>query len=178
MELLNTPFNPRPLDLDPVEGVNWGNQASLRLVSGPTYQSIELVTSITDPADIERVRITLNGKEVYNLTGQDLVDLQEHRKQFTAAGRYVIPFADLTLRTKGGVRTGELVTLQGEIWFVYIQLASKAGGTLRQVSALALTPHKRNHNVFICLAFIHCLGLPVHRVVLRLIFLSVHHCCH
>ncbi|ELH7812894.1 major capsid protein P2 [Vibrio harveyi] len=129
MELLNTPFNPRPLDLDPVEGVNWGNQASLRLVSGPTYQSIELVTDITNPADIERVRITLNGKEVYNLTGQDLVDIQEHRKQFTQAGRYVIPFADLTLRTKGGVRTGELVTLQGEIWFVYIQLAPKSGGT-------------------------------------------------
>ena len=65
--------------------MNWGNQASLRLVSGPTYQSIELVTDITNPADIERVRITLNGKEVYNLTGQDLVDIQEHRKQFTQA---------------------------------------------------------------------------------------------
>ncbi|MFA0084440.1 hypothetical protein BCU70_11775 [Vibrio sp. 10N.286.49.C2] len=128
MELLTTPFNPRPRDLDPVEGVNWGNQATLRLVSGPTYQSIELVTDIADPADIERVRITLNGKEVYNLTGQDLVDLQEHRKQYQSSGRYVIPFADLKLRTKAGVRTGELVTLNGEIWFVYIQLAPKAGG--------------------------------------------------
>ncbi|MGF1747724.1 major capsid protein P2 [Vibrio cionasavignyae] len=129
MELLRTPFNPRPHDLDPVEGVNWGNQATLRLVSGPTYSSIELVTSIIDPSDIERVRLTLNGKEVYSVTGQDLVDIQEHRKQFTQAGRYVIPFADLTLRTKGGVRTGELVTLQGEIWMVYIQLASKDAGT-------------------------------------------------
>ncbi|HAS4583846.1 TPA: hypothetical protein I6861_003539, partial [Vibrio cholerae] len=63
MELLETLFNPRPKELDPVEGVAWGNQATLRLVSGPTYQNIELVTNITDPSDIERVRITHNGKE-------------------------------------------------------------------------------------------------------------------
>ncbi|WP_337917976.1 major capsid protein P2, partial [Vibrio cholerae] len=52
MELLETLFNPRPKELDPVEGVAWGNQATLRLVSGPTYQNIELVTNITDPSDI------------------------------------------------------------------------------------------------------------------------------
>lgn len=35
MEALKQPFNPRPRELDPVEGgVNWGgNQATLRLVS-------------------------------------------------------------------------------------------------------------------------------------------------
>ncbi|HHX8453017.1 TPA: major capsid protein P2, partial [Vibrio diabolicus] len=30
MEALKQPFNPRPRELDPVEGVNWGNQATLR----------------------------------------------------------------------------------------------------------------------------------------------------
>lgn len=127
MEALNTLFNPRPKELDPVEGVAWGNQATLRLVSGPTYQNLELVTDISDPADIERVRITYNGKEIISLSGQDMVDLQEHRSNYVSAGRYVIPFSDMTMRTKLGVRQGELVTLPGEIWFVYIQLVSKAG---------------------------------------------------
>ncbi|EPS3423865.1 major capsid protein P2, partial [Vibrio fluvialis] len=122
MEALQTLFNPRPKELDPVEGVAWGNQATLRLVSGPTYQNLELVTNITDPADIERVRITINGKEIVSLSGQDMVDLQEHRANYVQAGRYVISFSDLKMRTKIGVRQSELVTLPGEIWFVYIQL--------------------------------------------------------
>jgi len=126
MEALNTLFNPRPKELDPVEGVAWGNQATLRLVSGPTYQNLELVTDISDPADIERVRITYNGKEIISLSGQDMVDLQEHRSNYVSAGRYVIPFSDMTMRTKLGVRQGELVTLPGAIWFVYIQLVSKS----------------------------------------------------
>ncbi|MDN2481114.1 major capsid protein P2 [Vibrio astriarenae] len=133
MEMLTTPFNPRPKELDPVEGVSWGNQATLRLVSGPTYQNIELVTDITDPKDIERVMLKLNGKEIINLTGEDLVNLQKHRKQYTQAGRYIIPFADISLRTKAGVRTGELVTLGGEIWMLYIQLKAKDAGTVAPV---------------------------------------------
>ncbi|PQJ39108.1 hypothetical protein BTO00_22395 [Vibrio campbellii] len=127
MEMLSTPYNPRPLELNPVEGVAWGNQATMRMVSGPTYQSIELVTSIKDPKDIERVRITLNGKEIIGVTGEDLVAIQSHRKQYVQAGRYLIPFSDLSLRTKAGVRTGELVTLKGEIWMMYIQLKPKSG---------------------------------------------------
>ncbi|MGR5080910.1 major capsid protein P2, partial [Photobacterium swingsii] len=57
MELLSTKFAPRPKELDPVEGVGWGNRATLRLVSGPTYHCIELVTDILDPKDIERVEV-------------------------------------------------------------------------------------------------------------------------
>ncbi|EOX4921237.1 major capsid protein P2, partial [Vibrio alginolyticus] len=127
MEALKQPFNPRPRELDPVEGVNWGNQATLRLVSGPTYQNIELVTDILDAADIERITVKVNGREIVNVTGQDLIDLQEHKKEYVQAGRYVLNFSDLSMRTKLGIRTGELVTLQGEIWFMYIQLKAKTG---------------------------------------------------
>ncbi|MCR9484592.1 major capsid protein P2, partial [Vibrio alginolyticus] len=127
MEALKQPFNPRPRELDPVEGVNWGNQATLRLVSGPTYQNIELVTDILDAADIERITVKVNGREIVNVTGQDLFDLQEHKKEYVQAGRYVLNFSDLSMRTKLGIRTGELVTLQGEIWFMYIQLKAKTG---------------------------------------------------
>ena len=150
MEMMTTPFNPRPRELDPVEGVNWGNQATLRIVTGPTYQNIELVTDILDPADIERVTLKLNGKEIIGVTGQDLVDFQEHRKQFTQAGRYIIPFSDLSLRTKAGVRTGELVTLQGEIWMVYIQLKSKAAGiNAPSIKARAHTTAAQSRRIYL-----------------------------
>lgn len=149
MEMMNTPFNPRPRELDPVEGVNWGNQATLRVVTGPTYQNIELVTDITNPADIERITLKLNGKEIIGVSGQDLVDFQEHRKQFTQAGRYVIPFADLTLRTKAGVRTGELVTLQGEIWMLYIQLKSKSGEAAPSIKARAHTTAAQSRRIYL-----------------------------
>ncbi|ORT52522.1 membrane protein (plasmid) [Vibrio sp. qd031] len=129
MEMMNTAFNPRPKELDPIEGAMWGSQATQRLPSGPTYQSIEFVTDITDPTDIERVMVKHNGKEIINVTGEDLVAFQKHRKQYVKAGRYVIPFGDISLRTKAGVRTGELVTLNGEIWMIYIQLKSKTAGT-------------------------------------------------
>ena len=125
MELLATPFAPRPKELDPVEGVGWGNRASLRLVSGPTYHSIELVTNITDPKEIERVEVSLNGSAKVNITGETLVKLQSHRKNYAEPGRYVLSFGDPTLRTKVGVRQTDLVTLAGEIWFVYVTLKSK-----------------------------------------------------
>ncbi|AJR08665.1 hypothetical protein C9J03_11930 [Photobacterium gaetbulicola] len=129
MEIYNSRFAPRPKELDPVEGVGWGNRASLRLVSGPTYHSIELVTDITDPNDIERVEVSLNGSAKINVTGETLVKLQAHRKNYAQPGRYVISFGDATLRTKIGVRQTDLVTLAGEIWFVYITLKSKPAGT-------------------------------------------------
>ncbi|MGF1713287.1 major capsid protein P2 [Photobacterium chitinilyticum] len=125
MELLSTPFAPRPKELDPVEGVGWGNRASLRLVAGPTYHSIELVTDITDPSDIERVEVALNGTPKYSISGETLVELQAHRKNYAEPGRYIVSFGDPTLRTKIGVRQTDLVTLGGEIWFVYITLKSK-----------------------------------------------------
>ncbi|EPM4292317.1 major capsid protein P2 [Vibrio fluvialis] len=148
MEALQTLFNPRPKELDPVEGVAWGNQATLRLVSGPTYQNLELVTNITDPADIERVRITINGKEIVSLSGQDMVDLQEHRANYVQAGRYVISFSDLKMRTKIGVRQSELVTLPGEIWFIYIQLKAKTGVAAPSIRARAHITEAQSQRIF------------------------------
>ncbi|MCG3728990.1 major capsid protein P2 [Vibrio cincinnatiensis] len=149
LEMLMTPYNPRAKELDPVEGVNWGNQATLRLVSGPTYQYIDLVTNIEDPADIERVMLKLNGKEIVNLTGQDLVDLMEHRKRYVEKGRYTIPFADLSYHTKAGIRTGELVTLNGEIWMLYIQLKHKEAQPAPTIRARAHTTQAQSKRIYL-----------------------------
>ncbi|MFG6212873.1 major capsid protein P2, partial [Vibrio parahaemolyticus] len=74
-------------------------------------------------------------REIVNVTGQDLIDLQEHKKEYVQAGRYVLNFSDMTMRTKLGIRTGELVTLQGEIWFMYIQLKAKTGTAAPMIRA-------------------------------------------
>ncbi|WP_087019063.1 major capsid protein P2 [Thaumasiovibrio subtropicus] len=126
MEMVSTPFAPRPKELDPFEGVGWGNRSMLSLAAGPTYYGIELITNITDPKDIERVEVTLNGDAKINVTGETLVALQKHRKNYVEAGRYIIPLGDQTMRTKVGVRHGELVTLPGELWIIYVTLKSKA----------------------------------------------------
>ncbi|MEZ9523397.1 major capsid protein P2 [Enterovibrio norvegicus] len=137
MQILLTPFAPRPKELDPIEGVGWGQRAALRLVSGPTYHKLELVTNITNPADIERVEVTLNGSAVWSVSGDTLVKMQHHGKHFAEEGRYVLNFGDNKHRTKIGVRQGDLVTLQGEIWFVYIQLKAKNGAAAPDMRARA-----------------------------------------
>jgi hypothetical protein len=129
MELINTPFAPRAKELDPIEGVGWGNRCSLRLVAGPTYHDLELVTNITDPLDIERIEVTLNGKPIISASGTTFSKVLKHKKTFGESGRYIIPFGESEFRTKMGVRQSDLVTLQGEIWFVYITLKAKDAGT-------------------------------------------------
>lgn len=149
MEMLLTPYNPRAKELDPVEGVKWGNQATLRLVAGPTYQYLDLVTDIENPDDIERVMLKLNGKEIVNLTGQDLVDLMKHRRRPIEKGRYTIPFADITFKTKAGIRTGELVTMGGEIWMLYIQLKQKTGTPDPMIRARAQVTQAQSRRIYL-----------------------------
>ncbi|WP_120511979.1 major capsid protein P2 [Photobacterium salinisoli] len=139
--LMNTIFAPRPKELDPVEGVNWGNRCSLRIVSGPTYHDIELVTNITNPADIERVEVTLNGSPIISCSGEALEMMQLHRKNYVQDGRYVISFGDATLRTKAGVRMSDLVTLPGEIWFVYIQLKETPSASAPTIPTIRARAH-------------------------------------
>ncbi|MGF1836463.1 major capsid protein P2 [Photobacterium sanguinicancri] len=129
MELVSSKFAPKAKELDPVEGVGWGNRCSLRLPAGPTYHSIELVTDITDPKDIERIEVVFNGSPIYNISAETLIKVNKHRKSYAVDGRYVIPFGDDSLRTKIGVRQSDLVTLPNEIWFIYISLKSKSATT-------------------------------------------------
>ncbi|MDB1122834.1 major capsid protein P2 [Vibrio algarum] len=122
MQLVKTPFAPRAKELDPVEGVAWGQRPSLRLVPGPTYHDIELITNITDATDIERIEVVNGGDSIVSLSGKSLAVITDHAKVYKEAGRYVIPFGERKARTKIGMRQSDLVTLQGEIWFVYITL--------------------------------------------------------
>jgi hypothetical protein len=90
---------------------------------------LELVTNITDPLDIERIEVQLNGKPIISASGSTFAKVLKHKKTFGESGRYIIPFGESEFRTKMGVRQSDLVTLQGEMWFVYITLKAKDAGT-------------------------------------------------
>lgn len=118
-------YNPKPHELNPMNAVGYGQKANLRLVTGPTYQNIEIIHNV-DVTDILKVSMTLGGKEFVSLTGPDLLELAKQRKLYTQTGRLVIPFANPQMRTRQGVRAGELVTLENDHIMIYVELKTAA----------------------------------------------------
>ena len=118
-------YAPKPHELNPLNGVGYGQKANLRIVAGPTYQSIEIKHNVAI-TDILKVSMTLAGKEFVSLTGPDLKELATQRKIYTQDGRLIIPFANPQMRTRQGVRAGELVTLENDHIMIYIELKTAA----------------------------------------------------
>lgn len=119
-----------PRRLNSFNGVAWGDRPHVKLDPGPTYDKIVLETNITNPADITRVSVNLNGDEIYILTGQELVMLEQYKKHYTVPGIYVIPFADDSNRAYDGQTFSSLVTLPTDNLTINIELAPKPAGTL------------------------------------------------
>ncbi|MFM2476657.1 major capsid protein P2 [Celerinatantimonas sp. MCCC 1A17872] len=116
-------FNPKTRELDPFNGVFYNAKASLQLISGPTYQEIELKCNAVNR--IRYISATLNGTEFIRATPAQLKALDEERKIYTEDNRVVIPFADFSLRTKIGVSGCELVTLPTDIIYLYVEFDEK-----------------------------------------------------
>ena len=134
-------YNPKPHELNPMNGVGYGQKAHLRLVCGPTYQNIEIIHNV-DVTDILKVSMTLQGKEFVSLSGVELLELAKERKLYVEAGRLVIPFANPQMRTRQGVRAGELVTLENDHIMLYIELKTAGQANDSQVvPSLKLRAH-------------------------------------
>lgn len=118
-------YAPKPHDLNPMDAVGYGQKANLRLVCGPTYQNIEIKHNV-DVTDILKVSMTLGGKEFVSLSGVELQELAKQRKLYVEAGRLVIPFSNPQMRTRQGVRTGELVTLENDYIMINVELKTSA----------------------------------------------------
>ena len=117
-----------PIKLNSMTGAAWGQKGTLVLPNGPTYEEIILVTSAT-PAELERVSVNLNGDEIYILSGQELQMLEAYKRREKTTGVYVIPFSDITARTKNGVRYTALVTELGDNITLDIQFKAKSSAT-------------------------------------------------
>lgn len=125
-------YNPKPHELNPMNAVGYGQKANMRIVVGPTYQSIEIIHNIA-VSDILKVTMTLMGKEFVSLTGPDLIELAKQRELHAEMGRLVIPFSNPQMRTRQGVRAGELVTLENDHIMIYVELKTSSAAVDSEV---------------------------------------------
>lgn len=83
-----------------------------RIPLGPTYDSIILQLGGTtfDASHISAIRVLLDNKLIWNITGPHLQDINDYMA-FTANAAYVeIPFKDVNARTINGMMVGGLDT--------------------------------------------------------------------
>ncbi|MGR5001963.1 MULTISPECIES: major capsid protein P2 [Vibrio] len=117
----------KPIKLNSMVGAAWGQKGTLPIPVGPTYHELVLETN-AEAAEIERLSITLNAEEIYILTGSEILMLERYKQRAHTTGHYVIPFSDITARTKNGVRYTGLVTEAGDNIHLDVQFKAKASG--------------------------------------------------
>ncbi|AIW16288.1 major capsid protein P2 [Vibrio tubiashii] len=105
-------------------GHGWGERATVQLSTGPTYEEIFLETNLT-PEQIKRVSITLNADEIIVLDGQLMKMLEAYKGMPAVDGFYHIPLADITAKTKNGMRYTALVTEKGDNITLEVEIADK-----------------------------------------------------
>ena len=108
-----------PMKLSSFNGIGWSQKATLSISPGPTYEEIFLETNL-DASQIKRVSVNLNAEEIYILTGKEMLMLEQYKRREDISepevgnGFFVIPFSDITGKTKNGVRSSALVTEFGD----------------------------------------------------------------
>lgn len=132
----------KPIKLNSMTGANWGEKGTLIIPIGPTYEEIILETNAT-AEELERVSITLNGDEIYILSGSELVMLEKYKQHPQTAGIFVIPFSDISARTKNGVRYTGLVTELGDNITLDIQFKAKEDGDALAIQCWAYTSSRQ-----------------------------------
>ncbi|MGY3687144.1 major capsid protein P2 [Vibrio coralliilyticus] len=110
------------MKLNSFTGAGYGEKASLVLPTGPTYEEIFLETNLL-PEQITRVTITLNGDEIVVLDGKLMKMLEAYKGMPAADGFYQIPLADITAKTKNGMRYTALVTEKGDNILLEVEIA-------------------------------------------------------
>lgn len=115
------------MKLNSFTGVGFGEKASLTIPTGPVYEEIFLETNLK-PEQLTRVSITLNGDEIIVLDGLLMKQLEAYKGMPSIDGFYHIPLADITAKTKNGMRYTALVTEDGDNITLEIEVAQKGDG--------------------------------------------------
>lgn len=111
-----------PTKLNSFTGTGYGEKAVLTIPVGPTYEEIFLETNLT--ADqLKRVTVTLNGTEIYVLSGALIKMLEAYKGIAQTEGYFSIPFSDISAKTKNGMRHTGLVTELGDNITLEIEIA-------------------------------------------------------
>jgi len=114
-----------PMKLNSFTGIGYGQKSTVTLSIGPTYEEILLETNLATDK-IKRVSISLNGDEIYVLSGQELLMLEAYKGLEPKEGLLTIPFVDITGKTKNGVRSTGLVTELGDNITLEVEIAPVA----------------------------------------------------
>lgn len=131
-------YKPQPLELRPFNTAQKNARNQCEIVTGPTYQMIEIITNITDLSKVPNVMLELNGRPIVNCSAAELKTLIEgYSKRQREAGRIVIPFYRPENRTLEGMRMGELVTLPTDNLVLTVTLGD-TGETVPNLKARAL----------------------------------------
>lgn len=112
-----------PTKLNSFTGTGYGEKATLTLPIGPTYEEIFLETNLS-AAQLRRITITLNGDEIIVLDGELIKALEAYKGLAQTEGFFTIPLADISAKTKNGVRYTGLVTESGDNITLEVEVAS------------------------------------------------------
>lgn len=121
-----------------ITGFNGGGFSSrftLNMDTGPTYREIALVTNLNND-QLTQIMVTLNGDDIYNVTGEELRMLEAYKQREQENGKFIIPFSDLSCLTQEGQDLSELVTLPSD----NLVLTVKTGAATAAQTSASLVP--------------------------------------
>lgn len=125
-----------PTKLNSFTGADYGEKGILTIPIGPTYEEIFLETNLT-AAQIRRVTLTLNADEIIVLDGELIKKLEAYKGLAQVDGFFTIPLADITAKTKNGVRYTGLVTEPGDNITLEVEVASTSQASAPKVQLTA-----------------------------------------
>ncbi|MEZ9301508.1 major capsid protein P2, partial [Vibrio splendidus] len=112
-----------PTKLNSFTGTGYGEKATLTLPIGPTYEEIFLETNLS-AAQLKRITITLNADEIIVLDGELIKALEAYKGLAQTENFFTIPLADISAKTKNGVRYTGLVTESGDNITLEVEVAA------------------------------------------------------
>ena len=133
-------YKPTPMELRAFSTSVENTRNQCDVVTGPTFQGIEIVSNITDPTKLLKIQAELNGQMIVDVTGSDLKMIEAYSKRTRAAGRYYIPFSKTEARTLEGMRLGELVTLPSDALTLYVTVGDNGGAPVTLRARAMVTP--------------------------------------
>ena len=111
-----------PTKLNSFTGIGYGQKATTTIQNGPTYEEIFIETNLS-AAQLKRVVISLNADENHCIDGELMKQLEAYKGIPTADGFFSIPLADITAKTKHGMKYTGLVTQAGDNITLEIEIA-------------------------------------------------------
>lgn len=132
--------------LNSFNGVATDSKASMSLPVGPTYHEIHLNTTLT-AAQIRTVSVVVNGDTIIQVSGADLVMMEQYKGNHVEPGVFVIPFTNPNAKNQNGSMFGGLVTLQGENITLEVEIGTVAGAIT--LDALAFQSAAQARRVFV-----------------------------